>query len=71
MRVSSVDQNPDRQVLAIGEVDETFTDKVSGKSRAGRAALDELLRHVRRGDTVRVASMDSLNMSRGGVGSAY
>lgn len=31
VRVSSVEQNPDRQVVAIGEVDETFTDKVSGK----------------------------------------
>jgi DNA invertase Pin-like site-specific DNA recombinase len=63
VRVSSAEQNPDRQVVAIGEVDETFTDKVSGKSRAGRPALGEMLRYVRRGDTVRVASMDRLARS--------
>lgn len=62
-RVSSVDQNPARQVAALGQVDETFTDTVSGKNRADRPALTELLRHVRRGDTVRVASMDRLARS--------
>lgn len=63
IRVSSVDQNPDRQVAALGEVDETFTDKVSGKNRADRPALAELLRHVRRDDTVRITSMDRLARS--------
>lgn len=63
IRVSSIDQNPERQVLAIGPVDETFTDKVSGKSRTGRPALLEMLRHVRRGDTVKVSSMDRLARS--------
>ncbi len=60
IRVSSTDQNPDRQIGAIGKVDETFTDQVSGKSRADRPALAQMLRYVRRGDTVRVASMDRL-----------
>ena len=63
IRVSSTDQNPDRQIVAIGKVDETFTDRVSGKSRADRPALAQMLRHVRRGDTVRVASMDRLARS--------
>ncbi len=57
MRVSSVEQNTARQVSALGEVEETFTDRVNGKSRGGRPALATMLRHVRCGDTVRVASM--------------
>ncbi len=63
VRVSSTDQNPARQVAAIGEVQETFTDMISGGSRAERNALTTMLRHVRRGDTVRVASMDRLARS--------
>ncbi len=64
VRVSSTDQNPARQVAAIGgEVEETFTDMISGGSRAERIALTTMLRHVRRGDTVRVASMDRLARS--------
>ena len=63
VRVSSTDQNPDRQLAAVGVVDELFTDRVSGRSRAGRPALTEMLRHVRRGDTVRVSSMDRLARS--------
>ena len=63
VRVSSTDQNPARQVEAIGEVEETFTDHVSGNSRATRTALATMLRHARRGDTVRVASMDRLARS--------
>lgn len=63
VRVSSTDQNPERQVAAVGDVEDTFTDRVSGKSRGDRPQLTELLRHVRRGDTVRVASMDRLARS--------
>jgi len=63
VRVSSTDQNPARQEAAVGEVEETFTDRVSGQNRADRPALARLLRHVRRGDTVRVASMDRLARS--------
>ncbi len=63
VRVSSIDQNPARQVAAIGTVEETFTDTVSGGSRADRIALATMLRHVRRGDTVKVASMDRLARS--------
>lgn len=63
VRVSSTDQNPARQVEAVGKVEETFTDHVSGGSRETRTALATMLRHARRGDTVRVASMDRLARS--------
>lgn len=63
VRVSSIQQNPERQVVALGTVEETFTDTVSGKSRAERPALAEMMGHVRRGDSVRVASMDRLARS--------
>lgn len=61
IRVSTIDQNTGRQAeLMKGEqLDETFTDKVSGKSM-DRPELDRMLRHVRKGDTVIVASMDRL-----------
>lgn len=57
-RVSSTSQNLDRQLAAIGQVEEMFTDHVSGQSRQDRAGLAGALRYVRRGDTLRVASMD-------------
>lgn len=63
IRVSSTDQNPDRQIAKVGDVEETFTDEVSGKSRAERPALARMLRHARHGDTVKVASMDRLARS--------
>lgn len=63
VRVSSVDQHPDRQVEAVGVVDRTFTDYVSGGSRGDRVALGEMLAYVREGDRVRVASMDRLARS--------
>ena len=63
VRVSSIDQNPARQVEAIGVVDEVFTDHLPGASRTERAALLSLMRHARAGDTVRVASMDRLARS--------
>ncbi|WP_246136731.1 recombinase family protein [Leekyejoonella antrihumi] len=40
-----------------------FQDRLSGKSRAQRTGLAELLEWVREGDTVRVASMDRLARS--------
>lgn len=60
IRCSSTDQNPARQLDAVGDVDQVFTDKISGKSREGRDALAEMIRYVREGDTVVVASMDRL-----------
>lgn len=63
IRVSSVDQNPARQLEAVGECDEFFVEKQSGKSAGDRPQLAALIRHVRRGDLVVVASMDRLARS--------
>ena len=63
VRVSSVDQNPARQLEAIGDVDRVFEEKVSGGSRADRIALRDCIQYIRDGYTVRVASMDRLARS--------
>lgn len=62
-RVSAVDQNLDRQLEALGEVDRLFSDKASGKDTSGRPQLQEMLAYVREGDTVRVKSADRLARS--------
>lgn len=62
LRVSSVDQSVERQRAAVGQVDKVFEDYASGGSRK-RPQLDELLRYIRNGDQVRVASMDRLARS--------
>jgi DNA invertase Pin-like site-specific DNA recombinase len=56
IRVSTFDQNPERQLDNIG-VDRIFTDKASGKDTK-RPELDSLICFVRTGDTVVVHSMD-------------
>lgn len=58
VRVSSFDQNPQRQLEHI-QVDKRFIDKASGKDTQ-RPELDALLSFVREGDTVVVHSMDRL-----------
>ena len=58
VRVSSTDQNTDRQLSDI-QLDEIFTDKMSGKS-TNRPGLEDCLRHCRKGDTLHVHSMDRL-----------
>ena len=58
VRVSSLDQNPQRQLEGI-ELDKTFTDKASGKDTK-RPELENLLLFVREGDTLVVHSMDRL-----------
>ncbi len=58
IRVSSFDQNPQRQLEHI-PVDKVFTDKASGKNIL-RPELDALMSFVREGDTVVVHSMDRL-----------
>ncbi len=58
IRVSTFDQNPERQLDNIG-VDRIFTDKASGKDTK-RPELDSLICFVRTGDTVVVHSMDRL-----------
>jgi DNA invertase Pin-like site-specific DNA recombinase len=56
-RVSTVDQNLDRQDL--GDVERVFEDKASGKS-AEREQLQEMIAFVRAGDEVIVYSIDRL-----------
>lgn len=58
IRVSSLDQNPQRQLEGI-PLDRVFTDKATGKDTK-RPALESLLSYVRDGDTVIVHSMDRL-----------
>lgn len=55
---------PAHQVAAVGTAEEAFTDTVSGGSRVERTALATVLRHLRSGDTVKVASMDRLDRCR-------
>lgn len=59
-RVSTVDQNTDRQ--SIPDVERTFTDKASG-GNTDRPALQDLIAFVREGDTVCVWSIDRLARS--------
>ena len=58
VRVSTFEQNTDRQLDGV-QLDETFTDKASGKDTA-RPQLEALLKFTRRGDIVFVHSMDRL-----------
>jgi DNA invertase Pin-like site-specific DNA recombinase len=62
VRVSSTDQNTDRQDFAGIELDKVFTDKASGKD-TNRPALKEALGYVREGDTLVIHSMDRLARS--------
>ena len=65
IRVSSVDQNPQRQREAVGECDRVFTDHERGSADrlASRRQLEELIGYVRQGDHVVVSSMDRLARS--------
>ena len=56
IRVSSYDQNPDRQLDGI-HLDKIFVDKASGKD-IKRPAFDDLLNYVREGDLLVVHSLD-------------
>ena len=61
VRVSSVDQNPERQLesIASDQPDKTFTDMCSGKDTK-RPQLEAMLSYVREGDTVVIHSLDRL-----------
>ncbi|ARD42475.1 recombinase family protein [Actinomyces gaoshouyii] len=61
-RVSTIDQNLDRQIAALGDVDRLFTDEASGSSR-DRPGLAAALAYVRAGDELVVTSMDRLARS--------
>lgn len=58
IRVSTLDQNPERQLEDIS-VDRTFVDKASGKD-VHRPELEALIDFIRSGDTLVVHSMDRL-----------
>ncbi|QLL08991.1 recombinase family protein [Mycobacterium vicinigordonae] len=61
VRVSTADQNTDRQLDGI-DLDEVFTDHASGKDTK-RPQLQAMLKHVRKGDELVVHSMDRLARS--------
>ena len=58
IRVSSVDQNTDRQLSGV-ELDKTFEDRCSGGTRK-RPELTRCLEHLREGDVLHVHSIDRL-----------
>lgn len=58
VRVSSFDQNPERQLESL-RANRIFTDKTSGKNTQ-RVELEAMLAFVRESDTVVVHSMDRL-----------
>ena len=58
VRVSSFEQNPDRQLEGV-TLNKKFVEKASGKDRA-RPQLEAMIDFVREGDTVLVHSMDRL-----------
>ncbi len=61
VRVSTTDQNTDRQLDGV-QVDKMFTDHASGKD-TNRPALRECLAYLRDGDELAVHSMDRLARS--------
>lgn len=61
IRVSSVDQNTDRQhqVLKPYALEKVFEEKISGKDR-NRPALQEMIKFCRDGDTIYIESISRL-----------
>jgi DNA invertase Pin-like site-specific DNA recombinase len=70
VRVSSIDQNEDRQVLAVVDAgvapDKIYTDKLSGKDFA-RPAYQALVRILGKGDLLIVKSIDRLGRNYGEI----
>ena len=62
VRVSSMDQKIDRQLLAYGKADSIYIDKMSGIKR-DRPELERMLSELQAGDTVVVKSIDRLSRS--------
>lgn len=58
-RVSSKDQNLDRQIKALSDVSKIFTDKLSGRS-TNRPQLKAMLDFIRESDIVVVTELDRL-----------
>jgi DNA invertase Pin-like site-specific DNA recombinase len=63
IRVSSTDQNEDRQLVDLNElnipIENLFTDKQSGKD-FNRPAYQELMKHLKKGDLLYIKSIDRL-----------
>jgi DNA invertase Pin-like site-specific DNA recombinase len=59
VRVSSLDQNSERQLINVMDLDRVFTDIASGKD-TNRPQLQAALIYAREGDTLFVHSMDRL-----------
>ena len=63
VRVSSIDQNEDRQLIAMAEAgvssDHIFTDKQSGKD-FDRKAYQALMHKLKNGDLLYIKSIDRL-----------
>lgn len=60
IRVSTTEQNTARQLAdLLPTLDEVFIDRVSGKS-TNRPELQAMLKHIRKGDTLHVHSLDRL-----------
>lgn len=62
VRVSSMEQKVDRQLLAYTGADKLYIDKMSGATRQ-RPQLEALLQEVQAGDTIVVKSIDRLSRS--------
>lgn len=62
VRVSTVEQKLDRQLLAYDGADKIYIDKVSGKDK-NRPNLQLMLKELQEGDTVVVKSLDRLSRS--------
>ena len=62
VRVSSMEQKTDRQLLAYEGADTTYIDKMTGATR-NRPQLEALLKDLQAGDTVVVKSLDRLSRS--------
>jgi DNA invertase Pin-like site-specific DNA recombinase len=58
-RVSTADQNLDRQLVSEPDIEKVFEDKITGASR-DRPGLKEMLAFCREGDCVVVHSLDRL-----------
>lgn len=65
-RISTADQNPDRQIDALlragVERDNVYLDRASG-AKASRPQFDIVLRMLRSGDTLKVTRLDRLSRS--------
>ena len=60
VRVSTKEQNADRQLTAYDKADEIYLDKISGKD-TNRPELQKLLNNLNAGDIVIVKSLDRLS----------